>query len=180
MLVAAAAAVGVLLLPGCGGETIEPTTLNGSTEDSSKTPDDRPSPTPEVDQPTEAEARALVRKFIQARNAANEGETDALLSLCTKDSERCQKVAKWAEDTHRNGGSFIGDPSMRLLEFASKPEGTDPVHMSAYIEFDTYKWVSEKGAKPETVKGGVFLYEFELVREGEEWKVQEFFYDDGS
>lgn len=176
MLIGAATAAAVLLLSNCGGETIEPSTLDDSTSESTKAPK-KETPTPDVEQPTDEEARTLIREFIKARNEANQGETDAILSLCTEDSEMCGKVVKFAEDTRRNDGSFIGDPSLRLLEFASKPEGTDPVRMSAYVEFDTYKYVAEKGAKPETVKGGVFLYQFELAREGEEWKVQEFFYE---
>lgn len=177
ILIGAATAVAVLLLPNCGGETIEPSTLGDSTSEPSKTPE-KNTPTPGVDQPTEAEAKALIEKFIQARNEVSRtGETDAFLSLCTKDSQVCREVVTFEQDTRRNGGSYIGDPSLRLVEIASAPEGTDPVRMSAYVEYDTHKWVAKKGAKPETVKGGVFLFEFELAREGEEWKVQEFVFE---
>lgn len=167
----AAVAAGGALLVGCGSDTVEPSALASESSTPSPTPTTAsPTPTPS---PTASNPTAFVHQYVAAANRAlTKGDVAQMTELSGPDCAFCSQTATSMKTFYANGGSYEGDASWHVDEMG-KPDGTDPVKISAYVKVKPHKVISKRGASPEPEQGRTLLFDFTLAKGNGQWKVKD-------
>ena len=176
-------AVGAGTLAGCSSNN-EPEPLSQDQPDKKQEPAPEPEPTedqtsdgPELPDKLDEPYVAVVLNYFDAwHKALDTGNTDSFMKYATKDCEGCRNMAGLIEDAFANGGTLEIEKFEPVLDSDRNlaRQGSD-TNATVILHYDEGKStiVPEQGADPEEHPARFTDQQATMVREGNEWKIDE-------
>lgn len=169
------AALAVLMVVACSGCDDDPEPDFAPPESTSPAPT-VPTTTSTTPEPEQLSPEETVRAWVEARNiTVQDGSTDDVYSLTTKNCETCMDSVEPVADVYRQGGHYETD-GWRVEDAKRRPDFEQSKTVAVAVEYAAGRTFRTADAEPISYEAEKQLFLFRLQREQGTWKVREILY----